>query len=174
VLLLGESVSSRHAAAVALGFIGVLLVVRPGFRELHPGHLAAALVPVAGALNVIILRRIGGDEEQTSLIGIPLLGAAAIGGCLSLAAGFELPGNGQLARLLICGILVALGQTGILLALKRSAAVHVGTAHYSQMVWAVVLGGLFFGELPDLWSVAGMSFIAASGVLAHMHAPRAG
>jgi S-adenosylmethionine uptake transporter len=81
--LLGERVGWR-IGAVLLGLTGMLLVVKPGFRELHPGHLAAFIVAFAGATSMIVLRMIGQTERRVSLIGVVMVSALVVSGILMI------------------------------------------------------------------------------------------
>src|SRR3982751_3562159 len=84
IFLLGEPVGWRRLSAVGVGFVGMLLVVKPGFRELHLGHLAAAGVAVVGAISMIIMRMIGHTERRVSLIGVVMLSAMVASGLLMI------------------------------------------------------------------------------------------
>ena len=87
VVVLKETVSLQRWLLLGASFIGVLIVVRPGFRELHLGHVAAVVAAVAGAVTTTVLRRISRDEKRTSLIGVASTYILVVNGTLMLATG---------------------------------------------------------------------------------------
>lgn len=171
IALLGERMGLMGWGAVIAGAAGAFLVIRPGFRTIEPGHLAALGVAVCAGLTVIILRRIAGTEKRTSILGIPIFLAVLVSAVGSVP-GFQLPDPGQYAFLVASGVLAALGQLALLGASRRAPASAVGQAQYSQLVWAVLIGAAFYGEIPDLLSIAGMVIIAGAGAVAILAARR--
>ena len=73
VIFLGERIGWRRSLAIVVGFAGVLIVVRPGFRELQVGHFAAIAVALCAAITVIVLRTLGPTEKRITLMGVPLV-----------------------------------------------------------------------------------------------------
>jgi S-adenosylmethionine uptake transporter len=160
---LGDHVGWRRSLAIAIGFAGVLLVVRPGFRELHLGHLSAALCAVAGALAMITLRTLGPTERRTSLLAILYLTNLTVFGGF-MAFDFHVPTLYQIALSLVGGLCAGFGQIAMLVATHNAPPNRVAPAQYSQMIWAVVFGAVFFGEVPDAVAFGGMALIALSGL----------
>ena len=80
VIFLKEAVGIKRWSAVIIGFIGVLVVLRPGFRELSIGHLGAVFAGLGGALSIVIFRAIGPSEKNISLYGAGLLGTLLVCG----------------------------------------------------------------------------------------------
>lgn len=165
VAILKEQVGRWRWFAVAAGFAGVLLVVRPGFRELHPGHLAAATVALLFALSVVLLRSLAGQERYTALFGTGILYNLGAYGTATALAGFVVPDPSQLARLVVIGGCSAAGQIILLHVARIAPANLVAPTHYSQIAWAVLLGALFFAEYPDLPALAGLAVLAGAGLL---------
>ncbi|MBZ0229411.1 MAG: DMT family transporter [Bauldia sp.] len=161
--LLGERIGWRRLSAVGVGFLGMLLVVRPGFRELHPGHVAGIVVAAAGAVSMIILRMIGQSERRVSLVGVVMVSATVFNGLLMIPV-FVWPDAHAFARLGFIGIVGGIGQMTLLAATRAAPANRVAPAQYSQIVWAVVLGALFFAEFPDWLALAGIGLIGFSGL----------
>jgi drug/metabolite transporter (DMT)-like permease len=161
--LLGEQIRWRRWLAVAVGFAGVLIIVRPGFRELLPGHFAALTVSLCAATTVLVLRRIGRTEKRTSLIGVVLLSALVFNGILMLP-GFQWPTSEQLIFLASAGCLAAGGHLSLLAATRLAPASQVAPTQYCQMVWAVVVGWIVYKEMPDGFTIAGLALIAFSGL----------
>lgn len=161
-VFLKEVIGWRRWSAVIAGLFGVILVVRPGFQELMPGHFAAISAAVCGAGTVLVLRMIGTSERRVTLIGSVLLGAIIFNGVLMLPNYADpMPFMGLL---IFGGLCIGLGQTGLVFATRFAPASYVAPVQYSQIVWAAVLGALFFAEFPDAIAYAGMGLIGASGL----------
>ena len=162
--ILGEEVGWRRWTAVALGFIGVLLVVKPGFRELHLGHLTAALAAVFGAVSMIVLRILGPTEKRITLLATVYTAAVVVNGILMIP-GYATPRPFDFALIGLAGVAGGLGQILMIVATRRAPANRVASGQYSQIVWAVIFGAAFFGEIPDGLSLAGMALVVLSGVI---------
>lgn len=164
VLALGERVGWRRWLAVGLGFLGVLVAVRPGFREVGLAHLAAAGCAFGAAITVTVLRRIGNEEKRTSLIGAVFLWGVLVNGAL-MAPGFAWPAPQTLLALVLAGFCAGLGQLCLMAATRAAPAARIAPMQYSQILWAVLLGALFFAEYPDTLTLAGLALVALSGLL---------
>ncbi|SHJ99628.1 Permease of the drug/metabolite transporter (DMT) superfamily [Roseomonas rosea] len=167
VIFLKEPVGWRRWGAVLLGFAGVLIVLRPGFRELNIGHLGAVVGGLSGALTVVTLRRFGQSETRMSLYGASLIGPT-VGGGLLMLPDFIWPSPIQWVWLLGYGLLMALANILVMLASARIPASLVAPAQYSQMLWAIALGYLVFGDGLDATMALGVAVIILSGILTFM------
>jgi drug/metabolite transporter (DMT)-like permease len=165
MLVLKEEIGPWRWFAVFAGMAGVLLVVRPGFRELHPGHLAALGVAFLAALTIILLRSLAGQEKRTTLLGTIIVYGLVVNGVAMAATGFVAPDPAQILRLALAGSFAAVGQLALLMATKLAPANQIAPTHYSQIAWAVVIGAAFFAEYPDLPAIAGLAVLAAAGLL---------
>jgi drug/metabolite transporter (DMT)-like permease len=163
IFLLRERVGWRRWLAVALGFGGVLAIVRPGFETLQLGHLAAFAVSFFAAGTVIILRTLGQTERRVSLLAAVILTSLIANGVLMLD-GFRWPATADLPYLAVAGVFAGMAQLCLILAARSAPANQVAPAQYSQMVWALAIGGLFFAEFPDLPAIIGICLIAVSGL----------
>lgn len=164
ILLLKERVGPWRWLAVAAGFGGILLVVRPGFRELAPGHLAALGIALASTATIIILRTIAADEKRTSLVGMPLT-YALVFNFFAMLPGFAWPTPSQLFTMLAAGAIGSIGQVTLIAALRAAPASQVAPVQYSQLGWAVLIGFVFYGDLPDGLATVGLALLVASGLL---------
>lgn len=163
VLVLHEQVGWRRWSAVVAGFIGVLVVLRPGFRALGIGHLAAIICGLSGAVSMVALRLAGPHEKRISLFGAGIIGSMLVSGVLMLAD-FRWPQSGQWALLLGYGLLAALGSVLLMLATRLAPANHVAPTQYSQMLWAVLLGYFVFHDHPDWPMALGIVIILGAGL----------
>lgn len=164
VMLLRESVGPSRWLALLGGLLGVLLVVRPGFNALSIGHLAGLGCAFFGAMNVILLRTLGTCEKRLTLVGSVLLTATLVNGVLMIPS-FVVPGLDVLPILLFGGVAAGIGHLAIVVAVRLAPASRVAPTQYSQIVWASLIGALFFAEVPDPVAVAGMALVGFFGVL---------
>ena len=163
VLVLKEAVGWRRWSAVVAGFVGVLVVLRPGFRVLGIGHLAAIVCGLSGAVSMIALRMAGPHEQRITLYGAGIIGSMLVAGLLMLAD-FRWPDLAQWGLLLGYGLLAALGSVLLMLATQKAPANHVAPTQYSQMLWAVLLGYVVFGDRLDWPMAIGIAIILGAGL----------
>jgi drug/metabolite transporter (DMT)-like permease len=161
--ILGEKIGWRRWLAVAAGFIGVLLVVRPGFRELHLGQLTAAIAAVFAGLSMIILRTLGRTEKRISLLGVVFLIALVVNGLLMIPV-YKPPSLRDFGILVLAGTVGGFGQIAMLAATRLAPVNRIAPAQYSQIVWAIILGIVFFAEFPDRFALVGLALVALSGL----------
>ncbi|MBZ9849031.1 DMT family transporter [Mesorhizobium sp. CA14] len=164
-VILKEEVGPWRWLAVIAGFAGVMLVVRPGFRELHLGHLAAFANAFVAATIVILMRSLAQQEKRTTMLGSLIGYGLLFNGAGAVATSFTLPNLWQLGWLVLGGLFTAGGQLLHLLAAKYAPANRIAPTHYSQIVWAVILGAMFFREYPDAMTLVGLAVVGASGLL---------
>lgn len=161
--MLGEKVGARRGAAVLVGLLGVMIVLRPGSAELSLGHLAALGAAVTGSINSLIVRKIGHAERSAVLMIYPMLASVMATGAMMPFVYRPMP----LEHLALMGVIAGLGFIAALLiirAYREAPAIIVAPMQYSQIIWAALYGSLFFDETPDSWTVAGTAVIIASGV----------
>lgn len=163
VIVLREKVVATRWLLIALSFVGVLIVVRPGFRELSVGHLSAILCALLAAAANTILRIVSNREKQISIIAMNGIYQLAVNGLLMIPS-FVTLGWSELGRLAIVGIIGGFAQILIIRAVARTPASHIGPTQYVQILWAVVLGALFFSETPDALGYLGLAVLVAAGI----------
>lgn len=163
VLILREHVALHRWLLLIISFLGVMLVIRPGVRELELGHLAILGSVFLGGTTTIILRHIAPRERRISLVGLQVLYSAIINGTLMIPF-FVLPSPEQLAAFLGIGLLGGTGGLLLIAAARRSPANLLAPVQYSQLIWAIVFGALFFGEYPDYVAVIGLIIVLAAGL----------
>lgn len=160
---LGERVGIRRWTAVAIGFVGMLVILRPGLAVFE----TVALLPLAGAIMFAvyqvmtkILSRT--DSSETILLYTGWVGFAA----LSLFGPFDWqwPDARGWALLVLAGLLGAIGHATVIKALEAAPASVLQPFNYTLLVWATGIGFVVFGDLPDLWTVVGAAIIVASGI----------
>ena len=164
-LVLRERVSATHWAAVLIGFVGMLLVVRPGGAGFAGvGALASLGAALAYAVYQVLIRRlraVAGAADtvvQVGLAGIVMLGGfmVTMWHPLSLRAAL---------LVLTFTALVTGGLAAIAAAIRRGAAARLAPWQYSGLIWAMLLDVGMFGRLPSGVALAGAALIALGGIL---------
>jgi drug/metabolite transporter (DMT)-like permease len=163
VLVLKENVALHRWMLLFISFLGVVLVIRPGVRDLQLGHVAIFCSVFFGATTTIILRHIAPRERRVSLVGVQVLYSALFNGLLMLPS-FVVPSPEQLAVFIGIGLLGGTGGLLLIAAVRRSPANLVAPAQYSQLIWAIVFGAAFFGEYPDYVAVIGLIIVLTAGL----------
>jgi drug/metabolite transporter (DMT)-like permease len=164
VFFLKEQVSWHRWLLLAMSFIGVLLVVRPGFRDLQLGHLAAVAAAFLGSISTTVLRRVAPFEKRVSLIAVPLGYVVVVNFVLMLPT-FEWPTLEEFGLLLAIGGLGGTGNVLFINATKLARASEIAPMQYSQIAWAITFGAIFFHEYPDAIAYAGLAVVVVFGVL---------
>lgn len=164
VLILKEQVGPWRWFAVILGFVGVLMAVKPGFQTLHPGHFSAAIAGLSSGTSIIILRGLGSSAKKTSILGTLFVYLVAFNTVGMLAWGFQTPSARDLSFMAISGLCVGFGQLAFVTAARIGNANQIAPVAYSQLGWAVLFGILVFGEYPDLLAILGIAVIAGAGL----------
>lgn len=182
-LFLGERVSLPSAIAVAAGFAGVLLIVKPG----SAGFDLAALLPILGAfgyaLYMVAARPLGQTETAAAMAFwgnfcflLCALALSAVYGSGSFAdashpstafltRGWVMPEALDLALMATCGVIAAVGLTLLTHAYRIAPSATVAPFEYSFMFWAVLWGWLAWGDLPDALGWIGTAVIVAAGLV---------
>jgi drug/metabolite transporter (DMT)-like permease len=160
--LLGECVGARRWAAVLLGLLGVLIVVRPGGTAFRPAALFSLASAVCGALAMIATRRLGPrTRARTTLVWSALAGLVLLS--LTAPAWFEVPTARETAIAAAMGVAYAAGQLLMILAYRQAEASLVAPFTYVQLLSSTALAYAVFGQAPDGVTLAGMGVILASG-----------
>lgn len=160
--LLGEAVDLRRWAAVVVGFVGVLIVLRPGLGVMQPAALVVLVAVVFYAFYQVTTRMAGrADTTETSLLWQLAVGAVA----LSLAVPFlwRTPAVEDWPFFLLVAVLGGGGHFCLIKSLQLAPAAMVQPFTYTLLLWAVIIGYGVFGDLPDLWTLLGAGVIVAAG-----------
>lgn len=165
VLWLGERATFTRLVAVIGGFVGVLLIVRPGFRELE----WPLLLPIAGAIlwalyQVLTRLCSRGDPPGTSLIWAALVALVATSFVGPLD--WRWPSATAWALMIVIALIGAAAHYALIKALDYAEAGAVQPYAYTLLVWAALMGFLVFGHVPDAWTIAGAAVVVSSGLYA--------
>ena len=164
VPMLKERLDMPRVLAIAVGFAGALVVVRPGSSVFTLYALLPMGMAFCNALYQILTRKIAGVEHPlTSLIWGAIVGAVVLSAALPFA--WETPKVvSHWALLCVIGVLASVGHYLLIRAYDHASATLLAPYTYSGLVWAMLLGLLVFGNFPDGWSLAGMAVIVVSGL----------
>lgn len=161
--LLGERVHGRQWAAIAAGFAGVLLIVRPA----GGGFEWVVLLPVCAAftngLRDAFTRRLSRTENSVSVLfwsGALVM----VAGLLTIPLGWQPLDARGAAWFLAAGFFNASAHFMVIEALRMGRAAVVAPFRYSGLLWAMLVGFLVWNELPDSWMLAGAAVVVASGI----------
>ena len=161
--LLGEKIGVRRWAAVGVGFVGVLVVLRPGTGAMHP----AALLSVCGMINysiyVVLTRRMHRTENSTSMLMLSALVGVVILLPVAPSAVLDLDGW-QWVLALLMGLFGATGHYALTVAHRYSSASTLAPFIYAQIVWMILFGWAIFHQIPDVWTFVGTAIIAGAGL----------
>ncbi|MEM9429057.1 MAG: DMT family transporter [Pseudomonadota bacterium] len=174
-LILGERIGPRRIAAVSIGFLGVLVAMRPGAGAIEPGMLIALAGAFVAALLMILTRQLSSTEGRLTImayssgLGLVLMAVPA----LLTWAPLELR---HLPMLGLVGLAGTSGQFLMVWAFQIAEASALAPVDYLRLIFAVLAGYAVFAEVPDLWTWAGAAIIVSSVAyathrerLAHRH-----
>jgi S-adenosylmethionine uptake transporter len=160
---LGEKVGIHRWSAVALGLVGVMIVLRPGATDISLGHIAALVAAAGSALVAVITRKIGNEERTAVLMLYPMMANFVLMGAAMPFVYQPMPVE-HLGLLALMSGLGFLGGVFMISAYRRADAAIVAPMHYSQIIWAALFGFFLFDEVPDLFTWVGAAVIILSGI----------
>ncbi|QEI06731.1 DMT family transporter [Pigmentiphaga aceris] len=172
-LFLGERLSSRQWLAIGLGFIGVVIALRPSSAAFSWASLIALVGSVSFSVSLILGRRLRSTADPV-LAGWQTIAALASAAGLLIGNwvfGDVVPGRWvatdwhALGAMLLLGCVACAAHLMMTRALKTLPASTLAPLQYTLLLWAVIFGYLFFGDLPDLQLVIGCSVIVVAGAL---------
>jgi len=161
--LLGEWIGPRRLAAIGVGFVGVLIITRPGFGGMHPAALLSVFGTACYALYAISTRVLAAsDSSATTLFYSGLAGVVLVTPFVPFV--WSTPSLLVALMMAATGVFGAVGHWLLILAHARAPAPVLAPFLYTQLIWVVILGYLVFGDLPDYWTLIGASVVIGSGM----------
>ncbi len=163
IVFLGEKVGLRRWIATAVGLVGVIIILRPGFGAFHPAALFPIVSALAWACTLIMTRMMSGTERAITVMAY----SSIVGVCILTALVpfvWVAPSWHDILFGIFIGVASTAGQWIVVLAFRYADASVLAPFSYTQLLWVSILGFLVFGELPDVWTVTGAAFIVASGL----------
>lgn len=162
--MLGEWAGPRQLAAVAVGFVGVLVITRPGLDALHPAMLLSLANTVFYALYAILTRMLAAhDPASTTIFYSGLAGTLLLLPLVPFV--WRTPATAlEWTLMLGMGFFAAVGHALLTVAHARAPASVLSPFVYTQIVWMAALGFFVFGDVPDGWTAIGAAIVIASGL----------
>lgn len=161
--LLGERVGPRRWTAVVIGLVGTLVIVRPGFAEVHWAYglvLLLALIFATFVINTRVLTRT--ERPLAMLFYTALVGAG--GASLMVPFAWQTPTLGQWFLMALMGVLGGCSHLLLIHAYRVATTSLLAPFQYAQIVFATAYGWLVFDNLPSEWMIAGTALLVLSGI----------
>ena len=164
-LFLGEEVGWRRWLAIAAGFAGVLIIIRPGPEGFSMAAIYVVASVVGAAARDLSTRRIRSDVPSIFISAVTAIAITLTGAALVVPMGGGKPMSlDVLAQLAAASGLLLVGYQTIVGAMRFGEISFIAPFRYTSLIWAIAIGFLFFGDLPDFWMTVGIVIIVASGL----------
>ena len=162
-IILREPVGIRRWAAVVLGFIGTLIVLRPGLGVVHPAAVLVLIAAFLFAVRQIISRALSDtDRTGTTVVYTAMVGSTIL--TVPLFFVWRMPTGSETVILVGIAVLAGVAEVFVIKALEMALAVVVAPVQYSLMIWGTFYGWFVFGQLPDSWTWLGAAIIVGTGL----------
>lgn len=162
--LLREPVGVRRWSAVVVGFIGTMIVIRPGMGVMHPAAFLLIIAASAFAVRQIMSRVLSQGDRTVTTVAY----TAIVSWCLlAIPQPFvwQTPTSLlEIGLLVAMAVFAAAGETLVIMALDAAQAVVVAPVQYVLLLWGTLYGYLLFGQLPDQWTLFGALIIVLTGL----------
>ena len=163
-VFLGQPIGPRRLVAIGLGFVGVMIIIRPGSAGFNLWSLLG-LVTVASVVVRDISTRNMSPGIPSALIALAASVAVTVTGLVGLSfEGWRPVGLLDLLRVLIATVCIVIAYLSVVAAMRCGDVAAVAPFRYSQLLWAILCGWVAFGEWPDAWAFVGAGLIVAGGV----------
>ncbi|QPC88743.1 EamA family transporter [Mesorhizobium sp. NBSH29] len=164
-LIFAERVGWRRWLAIAVGFVGVMIIVRPGFEGFSVYSLVVLCSVLACMVRDLATRQLS-PEIPTLLVSTLTAGAVAVSGLLLTVpmggwTAMTLPETGSLAA---AAVLLVIGYQFIIMGMREGEISFIAPFRYTSLLWAILLGFLIFGDVPDQAMICGAAIVVASGL----------
>jgi drug/metabolite transporter (DMT)-like permease len=160
-LFLGEKLPPRRLAAVVMALIGAMIILRPGVKEVELGHIAMLGTAICFAAGYLIAKQLSGEVSAAVVVGMLSI-TVTIGLAPFAWLVWVTPTLEQLGWLFLVACFATAGHYSMTLAFAAAPLTVTQPVTFLQLVWAVALGAIVFGEAVDAWVVFGGAVIMAS------------
>ena len=162
-VLLGEKVGLRRWVAVIIGFIGSLIVIRPGFVEINLASIAALGTGVLYGFYLIVTRKLHNSDHP--LLTLLLTGVVgAILGTMIVPTVWVQPTITEWYMMFAIGFFASIGHLFLILSLRYADASKLAPFGYFEIVTNIIIGFYFFNHFPDNWTFLGLFIIISTGI----------
>ncbi|MCX7564804.1 DMT family transporter [Sulfitobacter sp. F26169L] len=160
-IFLGERLAARRIIAVIIGLVGAAIILRPGFREVSSGHIAMLIAAVVFAGSYLVAK-VMADEVKPGIVVALLAVFVTIGLAPFAAADWITPTGQELKYLAGVAFFATAGHYTMTLAFAAAPVTVTQPVTFLQLIWAALLGALWFMEPVDIWVVLGGFVILGS------------
>jgi drug/metabolite transporter (DMT)-like permease len=170
ILIFREQVRARRVIAIAAGFIGTLIILRPGFHSIEAGSLAQLIAAFFFAGSFLLAKRMTQSESPGDILVM-----LSIFCTLALMPGaiyyWREPTLSEIGWLALVAVFATAGHYAITRAIAAAPLTVTQPLSFLQLIWAIAFGYWLFDEVPDTWVIAGgLVIVAAVSYLAHREA----
>lgn len=163
-LVFGDRVGWRRMSAIIVGLIGVMIIIRPGTE----GFDRWALLGVLSALFVVVrdlsVRPLRGQVPSALVALAAAVAVTGMGWIGTVLQGWQTPTGLELLKVTAAGLLLIVGYLTSVSAMRHGDIGLVAPFRYTSLLWAITLGFLVFGNLPDGWTLFGAAIVVAAGL----------
>ncbi len=166
IVFLKEKVMWQRWFGIFIGFIGILIVIRPGAGDFNVALLYVLLAAFLFSVGSVLVRRFsqGHSAIGYAFVTTTVHAFCALGIFLVFGDGYKIPPPQDALLFLACGVCMGLASFLIPKGIMMAQASIIAPFHYSQMIWGILFGYIFFSELPDIYTISGASIVIASGL----------
>jgi len=164
--LLREAVSWQRIAAVVVGFVGVLFVIRPGTDAFSPWFLLGLLTVFIVVARDLVTRQVPESTSSTVIAFATAISITVMGGVFALFESWTTVDLTQLAQLAVAAAALGVGYLASVVGIRTGDVSFTAAFRYTVLIFAIALQIVLFGEVPDVWTFVGAAIIAAAGVFA--------
>lgn len=171
VPLLGESVGTRRWIATMVGLVGVVVIVRPGSAAFEWALLVPVVAAFVNGLRDTLTRRLSQRDNSVSILFWSSIIVLVVSLPTPLFIPWKVPAWPDVGLLVLGGLLNTGAHFVMIEALRVGRAAVIAPFRYSALIWSVMLGFLIWGDLPDVWTLAGAAILIATGIymIRHRH-----
>ena len=163
-LIYGDKIGWRRMSAILVGLVGVLIIIRPGTE----GFDRWALLGVGSVLCVVVrdlsVRPLQGQVPSSLVALSAAVGVALMGWTGTALQGWHTPTGWEAAKVVCAGLFLIIGYLTSVMTMRHGDIGLVAPFRYTSLLWAIVLGLLAFGDLPDGWTLLGAAIVIAAGL----------
>ncbi len=175
VVFFGEQIGWRRVLAIALGFLGMLLIVRPGPDGFSIYAIYALVAVVSVTIRDLITRRMSIHVPSLAVTLATSFTITVAAGCASLASGWQPVPTGAGLMVACAAVFVLTGYLCSVMVMRVGDVGFVAPFRYSSLIWALALGWLVFGDWPDAVTLFGAALVVGAGLFTlfrerHSHA----
>jgi S-adenosylmethionine uptake transporter len=163
-LFLREAVGWRRMAAIGIGFCGVLLIVRPGAEGFNIWSVYALLAVLGITARDLVTRRLSADVPSMTVALVTAFAVMAAAGLASLGTPWERIEPSVMALIVTSAIFILGGYYFSIRVMRVGDVSFIAPFRYTGLIWALILGWLFFGEWPDVPTQLGAAIVVCTGI----------